>query len=95
LAVRTSAVRDHYIIDSAAALLGISLLIVTAVHISGNGPKSMADELSYGAALLFLTACAFSHRGIVTGKDHLERVGDVFFSLGLLALLAGVLTFWF
>jgi hypothetical protein len=87
--------RRHYILDSSAALLGISLLIVTAVHVSGKGPQSMADELSYGAALMFLAACTFSHRGIVTGNERRERVADIFFSFGLLALLAGVLTFWF
>lgn len=87
--------RKHFIIDSSAALLGISLLIVTAVHVSGKGPQSMADELSYGAALMFLGACAFSHRGIVTGDERRERVADIFFSFGLFALLAGVLTFWF
>ncbi len=95
MAVGIKSVRNHYIIDSSAALLGISLLIVTAVHVSGRGPQSIADELSYAAALMFLVSCAFSHRGIVTGRDHLERVGDVFFSFGLISLLLGVLTFWF
>lgn len=87
--------RTHYIIDSSAALLGVSLLIATAVHITGKAAQSIADELSYGAALLFLGACALSHRGISKSDDRFERLADKAFALGLLLLLFGVLSFWF
>jgi uncharacterized membrane protein SirB2 len=88
-------VRTHHIIDSAAALLGVSLLIATAVHITGNAAQSLADELAYGAALLFLGACALSHRAISKSDDRFERLADKAFAFGLLLLLFGVLSFWF
>ena len=87
--------RTHYIIDSSASLLGVSLLIVTAVHITGKAATSVADELSFGAALMFLGACAFSHSAISQGDDRFERIADKLFALGLVFLLCGALSFWF
>lgn len=85
----------HYIIDTAATLLGVSLIIVTAVHISGKAATSLADEISFAAALSFLGACAISHRAIAKADDRFERVADRFFGTGLLLLLCGALSFWF
>lgn len=87
--------RTHHIIDSAATLLGVSLVIVTAVHISGAAAKSIADELSFAAALMFLVSCGISHQAIVRSKDRFESIADNVFACGLLVLLFGVLSFWF
>jgi hypothetical protein len=87
--------KTHYIIDSAATLLGVSLLIVTAVHITGKSATSIADELSFGAALLFLASCAASHRAISKSEDRFERLADKGFGLALVLLFCGVLSFWF
>ena len=87
--------RSHYIIDSAATLLGVSLVIVTAVHISGKAATSIADELSFGTALLFLGACGLSHLAIVRSDDRFERIADRVFAAGLVILLFAALSFWF
>jgi hypothetical protein len=86
--------RSHYIIDSAATLLGVALLIVTAVHITGKATSSIADELSFAAALLFLGSCAASHRAISKSDDRFEHFADKVFAAGLVVLLCGVLSFW-
>jgi len=88
-------VRTHHIIDSAATLLGVSLVIVTGVHISGKAATSIADEVSFGAALLFLGSCGASHLAIIRSDDRFEGVADKAFALGLLLLFGGVLSFWF
>jgi hypothetical protein len=87
--------RSHYIIDSAATLLGVALLVVTAVHITGKAASSIADELSFGAALLFLGSCAASHRAIAKSEGSYERLADRIFAGGLVVLLCGVVSFWF
>lgn len=87
--------RSHYIIDSSATLLGVSLLIVTAVHVTGKEAGSIADELSFAAALLFLGGCAASHAAIVKSNDRFERLADVIFALAMVVLLCSVLSFWF
>lgn len=87
--------KTHYILDSSAALLGVALIIVTAVHITGQAAKTIADELSFGAAVLFLGSCILSHRAITTSEDRLDDFADKIFGAGLLLLLCAVLTFWF
>lgn len=87
--------RSHYIIDSAATLLGVSLVIVTAVHITGKAATTIADELSFAAALLFLGSCGASHAAISKSDDRYERFADKIFGLGLVILLCGTLSFWF
>ena len=88
-------VRTHHILDTAATLLGVALLIVTAVHITGNASGSIADELSFASALLFIASCFASHRGIAKSNDRYESVADKLFALALLILLCSVLSFWF
>ena len=75
--------RSHYIIDSAATLLGVALLVVTAVHITGKAAASIADELSFGAALLFLGSCAASHRAIASRTTHMNVLPTGFSRLAL------------
>ena len=87
--------RNTYVLSSAATLLGVSLVIVTAVHISDMSAETWADELAFGAALLFLASCLISHRAIATGDDRFERIADKFFASAIITLLVAVLTFWF
>jgi hypothetical protein len=88
-------VRHHFIIDSAATLLGVALVIVTAVRVTGKAETTISDELAFGAALLFLGSCGASHLAITRENDGLERLADRIFAGGLLVLLASVLGFWF
>jgi hypothetical protein len=87
--------KTHYILDSAATLLGVALLVVTAVHITGKAKESIADELSFVAALLFFGSCAASHYAISKSDDRFERIAEKIFALALLVLFCGVLSFWF
>ena len=87
--------RTQYILDSAAALLGVALLIVTAVHITGKAAQTYADEMSFAAALLFLACCLLSHRAISKADLRFEQFADKLFATGMLILLASVLSFWF
>lgn len=87
--------RRHYILDSSAALLGVALIIVTAVHIAGNPTKTHVDEMAFGAALLFIVSCLLSHRGIAKNEERYEHVADKVYASAILLLLASVLSFWF
>jgi hypothetical protein len=88
-------VRTQYVLDSAAALLGVALLIVTAVHITGKASQTIADELSFASALMFLVCCLLSHRAIANADLRFEQYADKLFASGMLVLLASVLSFWF
>ena len=87
--------KSHYILNSAASLLGVSLLIVTAVHITAKSADSISDEMSFAAALLFIGSCLTSHRAISKDDDRFEAIADKLFAAGLVVLTGGVLSFWF
>jgi hypothetical protein len=87
--------RTHYILDSAAALLGVALLIVTAVHITGKASQTIADEVAFASALLFIACCLLSHRAISRGEMRFEQFADKLFATGMIGLLVAVLSFWF
>lgn len=87
--------RSFHILDSASALLGVSLIIVTAVHITGEAPKTHVDELAFGSALLFIASCLLSHRSIAKRQERYERAADKVFASAILLLLGAVLSFWF
>ena len=87
--------RTQYILDSAAALLGVALIIVTAVHITGKAAQTIADELAFGSALLVLASCFLSHRAISRDDIRFEKFADKLFATGMLVLLIAVLSFWF
>ena len=86
--------KEHYILDSAATLLGVALVVVTAVHISGRAEATIADEMAFAAAILFLGSCGASHWAIVKSSDRFERIADRIFAAGLLVLFGSVLTLW-
>jgi hypothetical protein len=87
--------RQHYILDTAATLLGVALIIVTAVHITGKASTTIADELAFGSALLLLVSCGASHMAITRSQDQFERVAERIFGVSLIVLLCSVLSFWF
>lgn len=87
--------RTQFILDSAAALLGVALLIVTAVHITGKSSQTIADELAFASALLFIACCLLSHRAISKADLRFEQFADKLFATGMIVLLVAVLSFWF
>jgi|GraSoiStandDraft_46_1057282.scaffolds.fasta_scaffold620821_1 hypothetical protein len=87
--------KSDNILGASASLLGAALLIVTVVHISGHGSRSMADEVAFAAAILFIGSCMTAHLAIGKGDKRLDAVADRLFFLGLITLLFAALTFWF
>ena len=84
-----------HILNSASNLLGVALLIVTAVHITGRSATTLSDEVAFGAAILFIACCLASHRSISKDDERFERIADKLFATAMLVLLLAVLVFWF
>ena len=76
-------------------MLGVALLIVTVVHVSGHAARSIADEVAFAAAILFIGSCMAAHVAITRANQRFDAVADKLFFVGLLTLLFGSLTFWF
>ena len=86
---------SEHIVGAASSLLGVALLIATAVHITGNAAQTISDEVAFAAAILFIVSCLASHRAIVSHDNRYERFAEWLFPLGLLTLTLAVLIFWF
>ena len=86
--------RTHRILDPAATLLGVALLIVTAVHITDKSSQTFADDLSFVSAILFIASCLISHWAIRYDSERYERWADSVFATAVVLLLLGILSFW-
>ena len=87
--------KSDNILGPSASLLGVALLIVTVVHISGHGSRSIADEVAFAAAMMFIGSCIAAHIAIGRNDKRLDTIADRLFFLGLVTLLFAALTFWF
>ena len=87
--------KSENILGASASLLGVALLIVTVVHISGHAERSIADEVAFAAAMLFIGSCITAHLALGRGDHRFDAVADKLFFVGLLTLLFAALTFWF
>jgi hypothetical protein len=87
--------KSDNILGAGASLLGVALLIVTVVHVSGRAARSIADEVAFAAAILFIGSCLAAHLAIGRGDKRFDAVADKLFFFGLLTLLFAALSFWF
>lgn len=87
--------RSNEILVVAASLLGVALLIVTAVHITGHEARSRVDEIAFAAALLFIGSCIFAHIALIRKSERLDSIANGVFFLGMLVLLVAAVSFWF
>ena len=87
--------RSGSILNAAASLLGVALLIVTAVHITGRAMQSISDEVALGSALLLIGSCLAAHLAIGGSSQRYDAIAANLFFLALIMLLFAVLGFWF
>ncbi len=84
--------RSPHILGAASNLLGIALLIITGLNLTKVADKTMADEVAWGACLLFASSCLFSYLAIRSPTaTRTEEIADKAFLGGLAALLLAVL----
>jgi hypothetical protein len=84
--------RHHHILPAASNLLGIALVIITGLNVSGIGRHSISDEIAWFAALALSLACLLSYIAI-RAEPRESRSADwadrIFFG-GLVLLFAAV-----
>ena len=85
--------RHHHILPAASNLLGIALVIIAGLNITGANQRSVSDEIGWLAALALSLACLLSYLAIraePTPSRWAPWADRVFFA-GLLSLFAAVL----
>ena len=85
----------HQIISSSTSLLGISLVIITALHVSHAARDTFADEIACVAAVSLSLSTLTSYLAIRAEpkESRFADVADKAFLLGMLLLFVAVLIF--
>jgi hypothetical protein len=83
--------RHPHILNAASNLLGICFLIITGLALTKSNSRSFADEIAWGAAILFLLSLGLAYLAIRQGEDAPPwqgRWADQLFMLGVVLLTA-------
>jgi len=86
--------RYHHILNAASNLLGIALIIITGLRITGAAEKSIADEIAWVAAGCFSISSLLSYAAIRREPEPspFENWADRIFLAGLVNLVGAVFT---
>lgn len=86
--------KHHHILNAASNLLGIALLIITGLHLSGTAERTIADEVGWLAASCLSVSCLFSYIAIRREPEpsRFEGWADRIFLAGLICLVLTVFT---
>jgi Co/Zn/Cd efflux system component len=83
--------KSTHILNAASNLLGIAMLIVTGLKLTGHSRTTYADEFALGAAVLLAVSCLLSYLAIRRiAHSPLEDWADRIFIVGLVALVTAV-----
>jgi len=87
--------RPPHILNAASNLLGISLLVITGLKFTHQSEHTFADEIAWVAAAGFTVSCLLAYLSIRDDAENRwhEEWADKAFILGLVALVAAVITF--
>lgn len=86
--------KAHHILNAASNLLGVALLITTAIHVTGRATRTLTDEFAFLSAVLLLFTCIASHRAITKEDAKWETVADRTFLTAQFVLAFAVLSLW-
>jgi hypothetical protein len=84
--------KSTHILNAASNLLGIAMLIVTGLKITGHARTTYADEAALVAAVLLALSCLLSYLAFRRGDPNspLEDWADRIFLAGLVSLVGAV-----
>ena len=75
-----------HVLNASSNLLGICFVVITSIHLFSFSDKTIIDELTIIATILFMSACIFSFLAIRSGRSKLEVIADYIFLMGLILL---------
>jgi hypothetical protein len=86
-----------HVLNASSNLLGICFIVLTSFKVLKLSEKTLIDEVTIGAIILFMSSCILSFLSI-RGRTHskkLENIADVIFLCGLSLLFVTTLLFSF
>jgi hypothetical protein len=84
--------RHHHILNGSSNLLGITLMIITGLHLTGTSAKTIADKICWVSAGCLGISCLLSYLAIRSEPlpSRCEIVADRVFLAGLASLVLAV-----
>ncbi|WP_420141334.1 hypothetical protein [Sphingomonas sp.] len=87
--------RTSHILSAASNLLGIALLIIAGLNVSGVARSVLADEIAWFAAVALGASCVLSYLALRNDEEQarsrrIELVADRIFLVGLVALFTAI-----
>ena len=90
--------KSPHILNAASNLLGICFIVLTSLKLLNRTSKTIIDEVTLGAIILFMCSCIFSFlslRSKTAVAEKMERVADSMFIAGLVLLVVTPILFSF
>ncbi len=90
--------KSSHILNASSNLLGICFIVLTSLKVLDKSEKTIIDEITVVAIILFMASCIFSFlsiRGINRKSEMLERIADIIFLGGLSLLFVTTILFSF
>lgn len=90
--------KSPHILNASSNLLGLCFVVLTSLKLLNISGKTIIDELTTIAIIMFMTSCILSFlsiRGSIKKSSRLENIADIFFLAGLSLLFVTTLLFSF
>ena len=90
--------KSPHILNASSNLLGICFIVLTSLKLLNQGSKTIIDEITLAAIILFMASCIFSFLSLRSKSnfgEKLEKAADYMFIGGLLLLFVTTILFSF
>jgi len=90
--------KSPHILNASSNLLGLCFVVLTSLKLLNIAGKTIIDELTTIAIMLFMASCILSFlsiRGSIKKSGRLESIADILFLAGLSLLFVTTLLFSF
>ncbi|UAY52257.1 hypothetical protein [Ferruginibacter albus] len=87
--------KSPHILNASSNLLGICFVVLTSLKILNISQKTIIDEITTVAIILFMGSCTLSFLSIRNNNNKIERIAEYLFlgGIGLLFLTTLLFTF--
>lgn len=88
--------KSPHILNASSNLLGLCFVVLTSLKLLNLSHKTIIDELTFIATLLFMASCLLSFLSIrkeTPRAAHYERIADYLFISGLFFLFLTTIAF--
>ena len=87
--------RSPHVLNASSNLLGLCFVVLSSIKILNLSEKTIIDDLTTAATILFMISCILSFLAIKKKGRHYESIADAVFLAGLMTLFVTTILFSF